>query len=102
MFEDFLNEVLDPLYFSEVSQEVHGKENWVFEEMWTYFKKKYQIHIPRRSPSTMAKIQDSNARSLLQLREPTQSSGGDLRHVCDEIWAETWRPADCGRPSQIV
>lgn len=45
MFEDFLNEVLDPLYFSEVSQEVHGKENWVFEEMWTYFKKKYQIHI---------------------------------------------------------
>ena len=46
MVQEFPEDVMDPLYFTENFQKSHQRSNWIYEEMWNYYQNKYHLQDP--------------------------------------------------------
>ena len=71
MVQDFPEDVMDPLYFTEIFQKLPQRTNWVYEEMWTYYRNKYQLQDP-------AEIHQHWQKSKVHLLEVYCSSDSQL------------------------
>lgn len=77
-------EVHDPQYFLDIMFQQEGKYNWVYEEMWTYWKKKY----PQWS---YAEMQRHLASSKCDLLEVYCAEHSQLTHQATQLGMRAFR-----------
>lgn len=78
------DEVVDTSYFSEIFHAEEGRYNWVYEEMWTYYRKKF--------PSwSITDIQRHWSQSRVQLLEAHCSEQSEITKQGEQLGLTTVR-----------
>ena len=76
MMHEFPEQVMDHLYFSQNNVSHIRHENEIYEEMWEYFSKKYQV-------SSCQELHQHWSKSKVQLLEIYCSDSSQLTHQCE-------------------